>query len=376
MSEEYKVVVTGGGTGGHVFPLIAVIREMKRIMPTGLDLCYMGPSDKWAKLYISEEDVRIKTILSGKLRRYITPKSIALNIVDIFKLGIGLFQSLFILLFMSPDLVFSKGGFGSLPVVLTAKLLGIPIFNHESDSVPGLANKIGSKMALKTFTSFPQTELINPRKTVLTGNPIRRELFGGSKERSKEVFELTGKRPILFVFPSSQGAQRINDLILLVLPQLLRRFEIIHQCGTQNFQDVKNEARVVMEEGQERFYHPIAFLNEQRLREAYFAADLVLTRAGSGNIFECAALKKATILIPLPESAQGHQVKNAYRLDQMDAAVVLEEESLRPQFFVNKVNYLIDHTDEIERLEKKIGEFAKPRAAKEIAHYLLEYLMI
>lgn len=373
---KYKVVITGGGTGGHVFPLIAVLREMRRISPNLLDIYYIGPKDKWAKLYISEEDVKLKGILSGKLRRYITPKSIVLNILDFFKLTIGIFQSFFILLFMSPDLVFSKGGFGALPVVLMAKLLQISVFSHESDSIPGLANRIGAKMSLKTFISFPQTEYLNPRKTILVGNPIRRELFGGSTKKSKDVFDLTGDKPVLFIYPGSQGSERINDIVLLTLPQLLNQFEIIHHCGTENYEEVRAESKVVASEELRRFYHPLPFLNEEKLREAYFSADIIIARSSAGTIFEGAALKKAMVLIPLPESAQNHQQKNAYRLDQKGAVVVLEESALKPQYFINKLEYLINHETELNRLRERIGKFAKPEAAKVIAHYLIEYLMI
>lgn len=374
--KKLKIVLTGGGTGGHVFPLLAVAREIKRIMPERTDLYYIGPRDEWVDLYLAGEEIEITGIFSGKLRRYVTPRSVLLNLLDVFKLLLGLIQSFFILFFMNPDLIFSKGGFGSVPVLLTGKLLAVPIFAHESDSCPGLANRIGAKLAVQIFTSFENTEYINPRKTIVMGNPIRRSIFGGSTEKSNKIFNLTGEKPVLFVFPGSQGSQRINDLILLVLPQLLQKFEVLHQCGTENIEQIKMEADVTAPEKLMKYYHPLAFLNEEQLREAYFSADIVLSRAGASNIFEMAALKKVAVLIPLPESAQNHQYKNAYELERRKAAVVLEEETVSPQFFLEKLEFLIEHEGEMEKMRENIGKFAKPKAAKEIAHYLLEYLLI
>lgn len=374
--EKLKIVLTGGGSGGHVFPLLAVGREIKRIFPQRTELYYLGPKDRWVDLYLSEEEIKIKGILAGKLRRYLTPKSVLLNLLDLFKLGIGFVQGFFTLFFINPDLVFSKGGFGSIPALLSAKILAIPVFAHESDIRPGLANRVGAKLAFQTFTSFPRTEYLNPRKTIQMGNPVRRNIFGGSSEKSEKMFNLTGEKPVLLILPGSQGSQRINDMVLLVLNRLLRTFEVIHQCGAKNLKQVKMEAEVAASEKLMKYYHLYSFLNEKQLRESYFAADLVVSRGGAGNIFEAAALEKALVIIPLPESAQGHQYENAYALERKKAAVVLEEKNITPQFFLEKLEFLIEHEEKLEELRQNIARFARPKAAKEIAHYLLEYLLV
>ncbi len=373
--ETFKIVLSGGGTGGHVFPLVAVAREIKRIMPRQTELFYLGPKDEWVKLYLSQEEVKIKPVVSGKIRRYITPEALILNLIDVIKIFLGIIQAFWKLFFLNPDLIFSKGGYGSIPVVIAGKMLGIPIFNHESDSVPGVANRFTSRLALRTFTSFSSTEYLDQKKLILTGNPIRREIFGGSWEESKKLFNLTGERPVILVLPGSQGSQRINELILLILPGLLELFEVIHQCGTKNYEQVRKEAEVVTKPEQKKYYHLLPFLNEKTLREALFAADLVIGRAGSGIIFEAAALGKPLIVIPLPESAQNHQFQNAYRLKEAGAALVLEERNLTPQFFIDRIVFLLTHEGELEKMKQAVQRFAKPKAAKEIAHYLLQYLI-
>jgi len=371
-----KIVFTGGGTGGHIFPLVAVAREIKRLLPNDTELMYIGPDSKWIRLYLEQEDVEIRPVLAGKLRRYITPKAIVLNIVDAFKLFIGCIQSFILIFSANPDLVFSKGGYGAVPTVIAARIMRIPVFTHESDAVPGLANRIISKMAVQTFVSFPHTEYFNPSKTIRVGNPIRRELFEKHEIKKGGRFNLTGDKPVLWVIGGSQGSQRINELILLILPQLLKKFEVIHQCGVKNLKQVRQEASVVVEQDLIKYYHLYDFLEEQEMREAYYMADLIVGRAGSAIIFEAAALSKALILIPLPESAQDHQFENAYRLAEKGAAVVLEEKNLTTSFFLERISFLIEHEDALEKLRQNISHFAKPNAAKVIAHYLLEYLLI
>ncbi len=371
-----KILFTGGGSGGHIFPIIAVVREMRRMMPQETKLYYLGPKDDWVDIYLSQEEIEINEISSGKIRRYFTPQAIILDILDLFRVVIGFFQALFIIFRINPDLVFSKGGYGSLPTVFAAKILGIPIFMHESDISPGLVNRITSKLALEIFTAFEKTEYFKPEKVIPVGNPITREVFsGGSEQGGKELLGLIGGRPVVFIIGGSQGAQRINDFLFLVLPDILKEFEIIHQCGANNFQNVANESRVVAKGDFRKYYHLFPFLRENELREAYFNADIIVSRAGSGAIFTIAALGKPSILIPLPESAQNHQVKNAYFFAEKGAGVSLEEENLTPQFFLEKLRLLSPGTEDAERMKILAKEFARPMAAKVIARYLLEYLM-
>lgn len=373
-----KIVFTGGGTGGHIFPIIAVSREIKKIWPKEkLELFYLGPEDEFSENLLSQEGIRVKKILAGKIRRYFNLESFFDNLFDIlFKIPVGIFQALFYLFFLAPDLIFSKGGYGSFPTVFAGWLLGTPIFLHESDAEPGLANRILAKFSLEIFVSFPKTVYYQPEKTILVGNPIRKELLeiSFSQEEAKNYFKLSGEKPVILILGGSQGAQRINDRILEILPEILKEFELIHQCGEKNFKEVKAEAEIMMKKGLEKYYHLFPFLNEEELKRAYLVSDLVVSRAGSGSIFEIAAFGKPSILIPLPEAAQDHQIKNAYSFAEKGAAVVLEEENFTPRFFLEKLKYLISHSDDLKKMAKTAKEFAKPYAAKIIAEYLVNYL--
>ena len=370
-----KILFTGGGTGGHIFPIIAVAREMRRSHPKNLEIFYLGPKDPFAKILLSQEGIRVKSILSGKIRRYWNFISFFQNIFDILiKIPIGILQAFLYIFFLNPDSIFSKGGYGSIPVVIAGKLLGVPIFLHESDAVPGATNRFLARFALEIFVSFPRTIYFAPQKIILIGNPIRKEILEGSAEEAKEFFHIKGNRPVVLVLGGSQGAQRINDKILEILPKFLRDFELIHQCGEKNYNEVKKESKVMMGKELERYHHLFPFLKEYELKLAYAISDLIVARAGSGTIFEIAALGKPSILIPLPEAAQNHQLKNAYNYAKNGAAIVLEEKNFTPHFFLEKVRYLLSSPNELKKMSDAAKKFARPQAAKIIAEYLITFL--
>ena len=371
-----KILFAGGGTGGHILPIIAITREIRRIhQKPDLQFFYIGPKDEFGEIFLSQEGIKVKTVLSGKIRRYLNLKTVLQNLIDvIFKIPIGIIQAFFYIFFLAPDLIFSKGGFGSIPGVISSWLLRVPIFLHESDVTPGLANRLISKFALEIFVSFPKTEYFSPKKMILVGNPIRKEILEGKKEEAQQFLKLSGQKPVILILGGSQGAQRINDKILEILPQLLQSFEIIHQCGEKNFKEVKAEAKAILPEGLIIDYHLFPFLKEEEIKQAYAASHLILSRAGSGSIFEIAALKKPSILVPLPEAAQNHQVKNAYAYAQSGTAIVLEEANFTAHFFLEKLKYLFSQPEELEKMAKAAQEFSKPQAAKIVADYLCSYL--
>lgn len=370
-----KILFTGGGTGGHILPIIAIIRELRRsYQGKDLQLFYMGPKDVFGDILLSQEGIKVLIVKAGKMRRYPGVGTFFQNIFDLFvRTPLGILKAFRILFFLSPDLIFSKGGYGAIPATIAGRILGIPIFLHESDSIPGLANRIGGKFATEIFTSFPQTLYFSVKKILLVGNPIRRELLGGTREDSVRLFKLVNDKPILLILGGSQGAQSINDMLLLVLEEALEQFEIIHQTGERNFKQVREEAKVVVNKTREKYYHPFPFLNEVEFRHAYEAADLIVNRAGSGSIFEIAALGKPSILIPLPRSAQNHQIKNAYIYAQTGAAIVLEQSNLTPRFFLERVRSIVFDPKEMEKMSQAALQFAKPEAARIIAQYIIEY---
>ncbi len=375
--KKKKIVFTGGGTGGHVFPLVAVIRSLKKQFSESerLEMYYIAPKDNIPDFNFTQEGLKTKYIFAGKLRRYIDPVSIIKNVIDIIKVPIGVIQSILHLLVISPDMVFSKGGYGSVPVTLAASLMRIPVILHESDAAPGLANKIVSGFATEVFVSFNDTIGANPGKKFVVGNPIRKEAMKGSSEKAVTRFKLTKGKPVLLIMGGSQGSERINDTILAILTQLLESFEVIHQCGRENIVRIKEETETFLPENLKKYYHPYSFFDEGQLRDAYKVADLVISRAGAGTIFEILANEKPSILIPLPEAAQDHQAENAYRVASMGAAIVMEEKNLTPHFFLEKVKSLFLAPSELREMKKHASYFAKPDAARVLAAYIREFLV-
>lgn len=371
-----KIVCTGGGTGGHIIPLVAVVREIRRQSPVGrFEFIYIGPRDDFGGMILSQEGFAMRFISTGKMRRYWSAKAFFHNALDLLILAPWGFLQAFVLLFrLAPDLIFSKGGHGALPVVLAGKILGIPVFLHESDAEPGLANRIAGRVALQVFVSFPRTKSFAAQKITVAGNPIRQEILEGNKEEARRIFHLQGGRPVLLLMGGSQGAQRLNDMLLNILDEALKEFEIIHQTGEKNFEQAKKEAAVVLKKEEEPFYHPIAFMKETDLKHAYAACDLIVNRAGAGSIFEIAALGKPSILIPLPEAAQNHQIANAYEYLESGACIVMEEVNLTPRFFLEKLRYLFSHQDVLDAMAQNARAFAMPSAARMLASIIVEYL--
>ncbi len=368
-----KILFTGGGSGGHLFPIIAISRELRRLYDKeNLKFYYIGPNNSQGLLELSQEPLfKIYHIAAGKMRRYFS----LLNILDLLIIiPFSFLQSFFLLLFNRPNLVFSKGGTGSLPVAYAARLLFIPVFLHESDMVPGLSNQITSKWAKKIFISFEKTEYFDLSKTICTGTPIKKELLEGDTTVAKELFNLVGGKPVIMFWGGSQGAQPLNDFVILTLNELLRSYEVIHICGNKNLALTQSETDVMMQKDLAQYYHLYSELDEVRLKHAYKVASLIISRAGSASIFELAAVGKPTILIPLPSAAGDHQSKNAYAYAATDAAIVIEQENLTPHFFFSKIQYLLASPKTLESMHQAALAFAKPLAARAIAREILEYL--
>lgn len=371
-----KVLFCGGGTGGHILPIIAITRDIKRLAgESAPEFFYMGPKDEFSEMLLAQEQMKIYRIFSGKVRRYDLLRSLPKNLLDMLvKIPLGVLQAFFRIFILSPDLIVSKGGYGSVPSAIAGWILRVPIILHESDIVPGLANRIVGRFASQIFVSFPDTQYFPKDKVTRVGNPIRGAMLTGSKEEARRLFELQGGKPIILLIGGSRGAQRVNDMLLVILGELLKEYEVIHQTGEKNFRQVREEAKVAASKDVMPFYHPMAFLKETEMRHAYAACDLVVSRAGSGSVFEIAALGKPSIMIPLPEAAQNHQIENAYAYQRSGACIVLEENNLTPHFFLERVRYLFSDKAELEKMGQAAKAFAKPQAGETIATYILEYL--
>ena len=367
-----RILFTGGGTGGHLFPVIAIARELRRLSNSpNIKLHYIGPSDAMSGFLLTQENIKVHNIVAGKLRRYFSLQNISDVLINI---PFGFLQSFFLLLFLRPKLVFSKGGTASAVVVTAARLLGIPVFIHESDTVPGLSNRIAYKWAKKVFISFPKTEYFDLSKAILVGNPTLKELTEGDNASAQEVFNLTLEKPVLLFLGGSQGAEAINNFVVMAANDFLKKYEVIQVCGKKNYTQTIGEIKFIIDKDLEKYYHLYTFLNEIELKHALKVASLIISRAGSGSIFEIAACGKPSILVPLPSSAGNHQSKNAYEYAKSGATIVIEQENLNPHFFLEKINYLLSNDQELQIMKNSALSFAKPLAAKAIAREILEYL--
>ena len=365
-----RIALTGGGSGGHIYPIIAVAREIRRIAEEerilDLELFYFGPETLPPDL-AEAEGIIASRITAGKIRRYRSFQ----NVIDIFKVAFGLIEALWKMLIVMPDVVFCKGGFGSFPVTFAARIYRIPVMVHESDAVPGRVNRWAGKWARRIAISFAEAADFFPKeRTALTGVPMRSRISGGSRTEAQETFGAFSGRPVVFAMGGSQGAAIINQTMVEILKDLLVEYEVIHQTGARNFDDLRLETTSIIEGGGEAYYHIVPFLDEDRMRSAYFLADIIVARAG-GNIFEIAAAGKPSILIPIKISAQDHQRANAYAYAGRGAAIVIEEDNLTPSVLLHEIRKLIADTERRTRMSKAARSFAKPDAARTIARELI-----
>ena len=320
-----KIILTGGGTAGHVTPNLALIPELRE---KGFEILYIGSYNGIEKDLITEAGIEYRPISSGKLRRYFDIK----NFTDPFRVMRGFFQSRRIMKAFRPDVVFSKGGFVAVPVTLAARTLRVPVISHESDMTPGLANKLAMPSATKICCNFPETLNYLPKdKAVLTGSPIRKELLSGSREEGLKEAGFDGQKPVLLVIGGSLGAVHINDMVRKVLGRLLPDFDIIHICGKGNVSE-----ELIGTPGYVQYEYVGA-----KLRDLFAAADIMVYRAGANAICEILALRKPNLLIPLPKSAsRGDQILNAGSFEKQGFSKVLFEEDMTEDSFISSVNEL------------------------------------
>lgn len=317
-----KIIMTGGGSAGHVTPNIALFPKLKEL---GYDIQYIGTENGIERKLIEDENIKYHIISSGKLRRYFDLK----NFTDPFKVIKGVFDAKRILKQEKPDIVFSKGGFVSVPVVLGAFLNKIPIIIHESDITPGLANKIAMPYATKICVTFPEAlNHVNKKKAVLTGSPIRRELLQGSKIKGKSIAGFVDDKPIVLIIGGSLGSRAINNLVREALDELLKSFNVINICGKGNVDDSLNN---------KAGYKQFEYVKED-LTNLLACADLVIARAGANVIFELLALRKPNLLIPLSAKAsRGDQILNAESFEKQGFSMVVQEEELNSKVLVEKL---------------------------------------
>ncbi len=366
-----KILLTGGGTGGHFFPIIAVadgIRDVaKKNHIADVKLYYMAPQPYDERALYNAQVTFLKTS-AGKRRRYFS----LLNYLDLFKTGWGLLKALRTMYSIYPDVVFSKGGYVSFPALFAARFFGIPVIIHESDSVPGRVNTWSARFARKIAISYPQAaEFFSKDKIIYTGNPIRKDLLHAAADGGHAYFNLETTTPTILILGGSQGAQFINENIADILPDLVEKYQVIHQTGQANFLLAKETAKVVLQNSQHKErYKPYANLDTLALRMAAGASSLIVSRAGS-TIFEIAVWGVPTILIPITDSNGDHQRKNAYSYARTGAAVVIEENNLTPHLLLSEITRIISDQDERTKMHEAANQFAHTDAAEKIAEELI-----
>lgn len=362
-----KILLTGGGTGGHFYPLIAIAEKLIEVADKekiiDLKLYYM--SDKpYDKRMLFENNIIYVQIPAGKMRTYFSIR----NFFDIFSTATGMFFGFISMFFIYPDVVISKGGYVAFPAVFAAKLLRIPVIVHESDSFPGRLNVWTAKFAQKVAISWPEAiEFLPKEKTALTGQPIRKNILNGSKEGAHEFFKLNSNLPIILVIGGSQGAEIINNILLEVLPDLLSKYQIIHQTGIDNIDDVLSRSKLVMEKNDNiTRYVAVPYLNNLATRMAAGIADIIISRAGSA-IFEIASWGIPSIIIPINNSNGDHQRKNAYNYARTGACEVIDETNLTPHVLISEIDKIMNNKEKMGKMKEAALSFANRDAAEKIA---------
>ncbi len=368
-----KIIFTGGGTGGHFYPIIAVaervnkIIDKEKILQAKLYYLSDSPYDKEA---LFENRLIYEEVNAGKMRTYFSVK----NFFDIFKTMLGALRALTKVFSIYPDVIFGKGGYASFPTLFAARILRIPVIIHESDSAPGRLNKWAGKFAQKIAISFQESAEYFPKeKTAYTGQPIRTEIERPeNKEEALHYWKLESNIPTILILGGSQGAELINNVVLDALPRLVENFQIIHQTGVRNYKMVTERVDVILADNPNKSrYQKIDFLNILQIKMAAGAANIIVSRAGSG-IFEIACWGIPSILIPITNSNEDHQKKNAFNYARAGACSVIEEMNMTANIMMAEIERIMSDKVTWTRMSQSAKSFCKPDAAEKIAQALVD----
>jgi UDP-N-acetylglucosamine--N-acetylmuramyl-(pentapeptide) pyrophosphoryl-undecaprenol N-acetylglucosamine transferase len=370
-----KIIFTGGGTGGHFYPIIAVAesiqkiaKEKKLITP---EMHFFAPSP-YNQGLLYDHNIRYKKTVAGKMRRYFS----ILNFFDLFKTAWGILGATLDVFDVYPDVVFSKGGYGSFPTLIAARLLRIPVFIHESDSAPGRVNKWSGKFAVRVALSYKEASpYFKEEKVAYTGQPVLEERLTPITNGAFEFFGFDESLPTIFIIGGSQGAEMINNATLDILPDLVKNFQVIHQTGAANFEVIKESAAAILLENPNKGrYKPFGYLNGLEIRMAAGTSNLVISRGGS-TIFEISSWQKPSIVIPIADSNENHQVKNAFAYAKSGACTVLQEENLKSHILLAEIKKIIENKEIGDKMKDGAKNFFKPGAADTIARELLSIVL-
>lgn len=366
-----KILLTGGGTGGHFYPLIAVAESIRQITKDekllDASLYYMAPS-KYDERALFENGIIYQKSFAGKVRRYFS----ILNFLDLFKIAYGIMRAVIDVWSIYPDVVFSKGGYVSFPVLCAARILRIPVIIHESDSHPGRVSLWSAKFAQKIALSYQEAAKYFPAdKVAFTGNPIRRDVQVTLKEGAREFLGLEDDVPTILILGGSQGSQKVNDAVIDILPALVKDYYVIHQTGKDNIDEMTNTAKVILNESVfASRYKPFAYLNNMALRMAAGQANIIISRAGS-TIFEIALWQVPSIIIPIPEEVSHDQKSNAFAYAASGACSVIEEMNLTPHVLSTEIERIVTKPEVAEAMREGARGFGRKDAADTVAREII-----
>lgn len=371
-----KILFTGGGTGGHFYPIIAVVQALdekvadRRILQP--KYYFMSPTRYNARA-LFDNDIEFVQIPAGKIRKYFS----FLNFTDVFKTAYGVFLAIIKMYMIYPDVVFGKGGYTTFPALFAARLLRIPVIIHESDITPGKVNSWAAKFADRIAISYPEaassfTKQQSEGKVAFTGNPIRKEIMDPLSNGAREFLNLEEGTPVVLVIGGSQGSQNINNAIVDGIGDLVKKYQVIHQTGRGNIDAVKSRTSVILNGNQYGYrYHPFDYLNDLALRMSAGIADIVVSRAGS-SIFEISSWGLPSIIIPLPKEISHDQVKNAFAYSHTGACVVVEEHNLTSHILLSEIDRIINNPATKAKMSQGAKQFSHRDAATKIAEAILE----
>ena len=368
-----KILFTGGGTGGHFYPIIAIAQAIRhkvnetKILPP--QFYFMSPT-KYNARALFDNEIEYIGVPTGKMRRYFS----ILNFTDVFKTIYGVISATMSMFSIYPDVVFGKGGYASFPALFAARILRIPVIIHESDSKPGRVNAWAAKFAKKIAVSYPEAAQYfknQKDRVAYTGNPIRAEIAQPLTNGAHEFLKLEQEVPVVLILGGSQGSATINDTILSSLPELLNRYQVIHQTGKKNIEEIQSTAGVILKDHPYAYrYHPFDYLNELALRMSAGVADVVISRAGS-TIFEIAAWGTPSILIPLPATISHDQITNAFAYAKTGAALVIEENNLSSHILIEEIERIHGSASITAAMKEHAKQFARLDSASVIGDAIL-----
>jgi UDP-N-acetylglucosamine--N-acetylmuramyl-(pentapeptide) pyrophosphoryl-undecaprenol N-acetylglucosamine transferase len=372
-----RIIITGGGTGGHVSPAVAVIEELRAQSATEgwpLELLYIGSKAGAEREIITAMGIKYVSVPVGKLRRYLSWKTPA----DLARIPGGVFAALRQVVRFHPDVIFSTGGFVSVPTVIAAWLRRVPVLIHEQTALVGLANRIAARFASVVAISYESSRkyFVRARRVALTGNPVRQIVFAGDAAQGYARFGLDRSVPLIYVTGGAQGSHLLNEAVGAGLPQLLASAAIIHQCGNGpdgSGADLHNliARREQLPATQQARYAVLPFVRDE-IADIYAATRLVIGRSGAGTVNELAALGKPAILVPLASSAAGEQMRNAETMSAAGGAVILPEAELSAERLSAEVSALLAHPAQLNTMGEAARKLAHPHAAEEIVAIIRE----